>query len=224
MIVAYAALPTLAEVQDHMVALASRFGMDAAYKVNDYLREQADSGALGVRVFTRHRTVPIFNPPASAVRHRTGWANVADMVQPGAMQTIGGLIWPLRDGIWQYVYLRADGGTMSETVTTLTVAPLPAEEPELAASRYTADGIELGLSREFVRVGVGIAAHLRETADKVDRHARNVRPDLSDLKLDHNYAAAEILHDINTFHGNLNTSGLLRAAAEADRHARNPKA
>lgn len=98
--------------------------------------------------------------------------------------------------------------------------PTAPEEPDLSAARYTDDPIELGLSREFVRVGVGIADHLRQVADKIERHARNVRPDLSDLKLDHNYAVSEILHDINTLHGNLNTSGLLRAAAEADRHAR----
>jgi hypothetical protein len=221
--VAYAALPTLAEVQDHMVALASRFGVEAAYNVNAYLRDQAETGAVGVRVFTRHRTMPVFSPPANEVRDQTEWANVADMVQPGAMQTIGGLIWPLPGGNWQYVYLRADGGTMRETVSTAEVAPEPAEEP-LSAARYTDDADLLHLSKEFVRVGVGMAAHLRDTADKIERHARNIRPDLSDLKLDHNYAASEILHDINTMHGNLNTSGLLRSAAEADRHARNPDA
>lgn len=223
MVVAYAALPTLAEVQDHMVALASRFGTDAAYKVNAYLREQAETGAVGIRVFTKHRTLPIFSPPASEVRDRTEWTAPADAVQGGVMQTIGGLIWPLPGGSWQYVYLRVDGGTMNETVTTAEIAPEPAEEP-LAAARYTDDKTLVALSKEFVRVGVGIAHHLRDTADKVERHARNIRPDLSEGKLDHNYAASEILHDINVLHGNLNTSGLLRAAADADRHARNPDA
>lgn len=222
MVVAYAALPTLAEVQDHMVAQASRFGTDAAYKVKSYLVDQAENGRLGVRVFTRHRTVPIFSPPASEMRDQIEWVAPADAVQGGVMQTIGGLIWPRPDGVWQYVYLRADGGTMAETVTTAVPVSAPAEEP-LAAERYTDDEVTVALSKEFVRVGLGIANHLRDTADRVERHARNIRPNLSDLKLDHNYAASEILHDINTLHGNLNTSGLLRAAADADRHARNPE-
>lgn len=222
--VAYAALPTLAEVQDHMVALASRFGVDAAYKVNAYLRDQAETGAVGVRVFSRHRTMPVFSPPASEVRDKVEWANVADMIQPGAMQTIGGLIWPLSGGNWAYVYLRADGGTMNETVTTAAAEPEPAPVPELSAARYTDDDTLLYLSKVFVRVGVGIADHLRDTADRVERHTRNVRTNLSDGNLDHNYVVSEILHDINVLHGNLNTSGLLLAAADADRHARNPDA
>lgn len=79
------------------------------------------------------------------------------------------------------------------------------------------------LTREFTRNGNRIAARLRQAADDVERHAATIRTDIHDLKLDHQYSASEILHDIQTMYANLPLGGLLKAASDADRYVRNPE-
>jgi hypothetical protein len=79
------------------------------------------------------------------------------------------------------------------------------------------------LTEEFTRQGLRIAEQLRRTAEEVERAARNVSTELDTGLPDHNQSVADILKAINGFHGNLSTHGLLTAAAEADRHARNPE-
>lgn len=219
MIVAYAALPRLADVQNQLLASAARFGSEVMHQLQDIFRKVAQSEVIGIRVFTENRELPIYSGPAPG----TMWRGQVAVIEPDPLQIIGGLIRPLPDGTWHYTYLNATGGTTTFVLSTTSPEPEKVEEP-LAAAQYTTDPVELGLSREFVRVGVGIADHMRKVADKVERHARDIRPALYDQKLDHNLAAVEIIHDINNLQGNLNTSGLLRAAAEADRHARGSEA
>lgn len=79
------------------------------------------------------------------------------------------------------------------------------------------------LSKEFTRQGLRVADQLRQAADRVERKASSISVDRSSGMPDHNRAAADILNEINSFHGNLSTSNLLAAAADADRHARNPE-
>lgn len=54
--------------------------------------------------------------------------------------------------------------------------------------------------------------------------AGKVPTDLTTGLPDHNRAAIGVLSAIDTFHGNLSTSNLLTAAADADRQARDPEA
>jgi len=219
MIVAYAALPRLADVQNQLIASAARFGSDVAHQLQAIFHKVAQSEVVGLRAFTENRELPTYSGPAPG----TMWRGQVQVVEPEPLQIIGGLIRPLPDGEWEYTYLNATGGTTKFVLSTTNPEP-EKEEEALAAAQYTTDPIELGLSREFVRVGVGVADHLRKAADKVERHARNIRPSFIDGKLDHNAAVVEIIHDINNLQGNLNTSGLLRAAADADRHARGAEA
>lgn len=222
MIVAYAALPRLADVQDVLIASASRFGSAVAHQLHTIFHKVAQSEVAGIRVFTENRELPVYRP-APGPGPKTAWADPSEVIEPASLQIIGGLIRPLPDGAWEYTYLNATGGTTKFVLSTTSPEP-ELEEVPLAAAQYTTDPVELGLSREFVRVGVGIADHMRKVADRVERHARDIRPSIYDQKLDHNLASAEIIHDINNLQGNLNTSGLLRAAAEADRHTRGSEA
>lgn len=78
-------------------------------------------------------------------------------------------------------------------------------------------------TEEYIRQGLNVAAQLRETADRIERQAVTIPVDKSTDLPDHNRSAASVLRELNTFHGNLSTSNLLAAAADADRHARNPE-
>ncbi|MET4143961.1 hypothetical protein [Arthrobacter sp. UYCo732] len=80
------------------------------------------------------------------------------------------------------------------------------------------------LSKEFTRQGLRVAEQLRRAADQVERKASSISVDRTTGMPDHNRTAADILGEINSFHGNLSTSNLLTAAADADRHVRNPEA
>jgi hypothetical protein len=79
------------------------------------------------------------------------------------------------------------------------------------------------LSQEYTRQALRIADQLRETAARIERKATAISVDRTTGLPDHNRAAAELLSEINAFHGNLSTSNLLVAAADADRCARNPE-
>jgi hypothetical protein len=79
------------------------------------------------------------------------------------------------------------------------------------------------LSAEFSRQGHRIAEQLRWAADRIDSLVDNVSISPDDRLRDHNQTAASILSEINSMHGNMSTSGLLNAAAVADRHLRNPR-
>jgi hypothetical protein len=79
------------------------------------------------------------------------------------------------------------------------------------------------LSKEFTRQGIRIADQLRRAADDVERAARHVPKDLTTGLPDHNASASNVLKAIDTMHGNFSTTALLKAAADADRHARNPE-
>lgn len=79
------------------------------------------------------------------------------------------------------------------------------------------------LSREYSRQALRIAEQLRQAADTVERRATSISVDKTTGLPDHNRSAADILSEINAFHGNLSTSNLLTAAADADRYARNPE-
>lgn len=78
------------------------------------------------------------------------------------------------------------------------------------------------LSKEFVRQTRRIAEQLRDTADRIERSAEAIPSETGTGLPDHNVAASNVLKAIDTFHGNLSTSSLLKAAADADRFARNP--
>jgi hypothetical protein len=80
------------------------------------------------------------------------------------------------------------------------------------------------LSEEYSRQALRIAEQLRHAADRVERAATAISIDKATGMPDHNRSAAAVLSEINSFHGNLSTSNLLAAAADADRHARNPEA
>lgn len=79
------------------------------------------------------------------------------------------------------------------------------------------------LSKEYSRQALRVAEQLRHTADRVERAAAAISVDKATGMPDHNRSAAAVLSEINSFHGNLSTSNLLAAAADADRHARNPE-
>lgn len=78
------------------------------------------------------------------------------------------------------------------------------------------------LSKEYTRQALRVVEQLRHTADRIERAATAVPVNKATGMPDHNRAAATVLSEINSFHGNLSTSNLLMAAADADRHARNP--
>lgn len=79
------------------------------------------------------------------------------------------------------------------------------------------------LSKEYTRQALRIAEQMRQTADTIERRATAISVDKATGLPDHNRSVADILNEINAFHGNLSTSNLLTAAADADRHARNPE-
>lgn len=79
------------------------------------------------------------------------------------------------------------------------------------------------LSEEYTRQALRVADQLRHTADRIERAATAVSADKATGMPDHNRSAAAVLSEINSFHGNVSTSNLLTAAADADRHARNPE-
>lgn len=79
------------------------------------------------------------------------------------------------------------------------------------------------LSKEYTRQALRVAEQLRHTADRIERAATAISVDKATGMPDHNRSAAAVLSEINSFHGNLSTSNLLAAAADADRHARNPE-
>lgn len=85
------------------------------------------------------------------------------------------------------------------------------------------DWMQEELSKEFTRQVKRIAEQLRDTAERIDRSAGHIPKSLTDDLPDHNTAASNVLSAIGNFHGNLSISGLLRAAAEADRFARTPQ-
>lgn len=78
------------------------------------------------------------------------------------------------------------------------------------------------LTKEYVRQTRRIVEQLRETADRIERSAGEIPKSMTGGLPDHTLAASRVLTAIDTFHGNLSTSNLLHAAAEADRFARNP--
>lgn len=80
--------------------------------------------------------------------------------------------------------------------------------------------VQSKLTEEFTRQGLRIADQLRRAADAVENAARDVSVEIDTGLPDHNSSASNVLTAIDNFHGNLSTSSLLRAAAEADRHAR----
>jgi hypothetical protein len=80
------------------------------------------------------------------------------------------------------------------------------------------------LSEEYTRQALRVAEQLRHTADRIERAATSISVDKATGLPDHNRSATAVLSEINSFHGNLSTSNLLAAAADADRHARNPEA
>jgi hypothetical protein len=75
------------------------------------------------------------------------------------------------------------------------------------------------LTDGFIREGHRVADALREAADRIDRRA-TPQPSVVDTVLDHNYAANQIIHEIQGLVGNLPLGGLLSRAAEADRYLR----
>ena len=79
------------------------------------------------------------------------------------------------------------------------------------------------LSKEFTRQGIRIADQLRRAADEVERAARFIPQDHATGLPDHNASASNVLKAIDTMHGNFSTTALLKAGADADRHARNPE-
>lgn len=83
--------------------------------------------------------------------------------------------------------------------------------------------IGVKLSEEYTRQALRVADQLRHTADRIERAATDIWIDRATGMPDYNRSAAAVLHEINTFHGNLSASNLLMAAADADRHARNPE-
>ena len=79
------------------------------------------------------------------------------------------------------------------------------------------------LSEEYTRQALRVAEQLRHAAERIERAATAISVDKATGMPDHNTSAAAVLSEINSFHGNLSTSNLLAAAADADRHARNPE-
>ena len=79
------------------------------------------------------------------------------------------------------------------------------------------------LSKEYSRQALRIAEQLRYAADRIERAAKDVSVNRTTGMPDHNRSAANVLSEINSFHGNLSTSNLLTAAADADWQARNPE-
>jgi hypothetical protein len=79
------------------------------------------------------------------------------------------------------------------------------------------------LSKDYTRQALRVAEQLRHTADRIERAATAIPADRTTGVPDHTRSAAGILSEINAFHGNLSTTNLLSAAADADRHARNPE-
>lgn len=94
----------------------------------------------------------------------------------------------------------------------------------MSADMQAPDFVGRKLSEEFTRQGHRIAEQLRDAADRVERDTADLHIDRATGLPDHNLTVARILQTLNVLHGNLSTYNLVTAAADADRHIRNPEA
>lgn len=117
MILAYADLPRLADVREHVIATASLYGHEVAETLNEAIRE-VTRNASGVRVFSTLDNAPGFTPqsPSEWPKLNTSWAGVDDLRAAVDHEAVAGLLWPLLDGEWQYVQLMTNGTLRSEVV------------------------------------------------------------------------------------------------------------
>lgn len=121
MIVAYAALPLLVDVADHIVAKASRFGHYVA-RYTEAAIEGVSTASTGVRVFNGPLVdAPTFIPEARDSRDLlpAAWEAPGPDIKPDGTKTVAGLIWPLPGSRWQVVHLIGDGTEKRETISTV---------------------------------------------------------------------------------------------------------
>jgi hypothetical protein len=117
LILAYADLPRLADVREHVIAAASLYGHDVANALNEAIGE-VTRNASGVRVFNTLDNAPAFTPqsPSEWPRLNTTWADTHAHNGAVEHEALAGLLWPLLSGQWQYVQLMTNGTHRSEVV------------------------------------------------------------------------------------------------------------
>lgn len=111
MVIAYAGLPTLTKIRKVILNSAAEFGPVVAAAIAKGLEEHRE--VRGVRFFNSHPGVPDYS---GSHEHDIRAAEAAPAVipaqnfpVPSPNYAIGGLIWPLPDGKWQYIDIMADG-------------------------------------------------------------------------------------------------------------------
>jgi flagellar motor protein MotB len=110
MVIAYADLPTLTKARQIILRNAAAYGPENAAAVAKGLEQYRNE--RGVRFYNSHPGVPYYsgNFEEDARRAQAGPAEAPDVTldaYPALM--IGGLVWPLPDGKWQYIDILADG-------------------------------------------------------------------------------------------------------------------
>jgi hypothetical protein len=110
MILAYANLPTLSQARQVILNNAATYGPDNAAAVTKGLEEYRE--VRGARFYNSHPGVPYYsgNFEEDARRAQAGPAEAPDVTLAAFPELmIGGIVWPLPDGKWQYIDIRADG-------------------------------------------------------------------------------------------------------------------
>lgn len=108
MVIAYANLPKLNQARTVILNNAAHYGPDVHQKVTKGLDQYRE--VRGARFYNSHPGVPHYSgnfeddarttlPPAPDARPFVAVPHL----------TIGGIIWPLPDGKWQYIDIMADG-------------------------------------------------------------------------------------------------------------------
>jgi hypothetical protein len=117
LILAYADLPRLADVREHVIATASLYGYDVAETLNEDIRE-VTRNASGVRVFNTLNIAPGFTAqsPGEWPHLNTVWADTNAHSGGSGHEALAGLLWPLLGGQWQYVQLMTNGTIRKEIV------------------------------------------------------------------------------------------------------------
>lgn len=110
MVIAYASLPTLGKVRQHVLNEAAAYGPAAATAVAEGLAKY--DHVRGSRFFNSHPGVPHYSghpDEDTRVLQTPPGIEAPAFLTPKPNLQIGGLIWPLPDGKWQYIEIMSDG-------------------------------------------------------------------------------------------------------------------
>jgi len=110
MVIAYASLPTLNKVRQLVISEAVAYGPATAEGVTKGLEQYAN--VRGVRFFNSHPGFPHYSGHPEEdprVLQAPPGQEPPAYLTPKPNLAIGGLIWPLPDGKWQYIEIMSDG-------------------------------------------------------------------------------------------------------------------